>query len=154
MPRVSRSEFEAIRRKVALRKAKRMEKRKAMSGGRLTPGRSEVKKAIVHLLGLLDAKRNGKVCKIHLNHPGEVAYHLVPQQRGDAARFDPDNVVWACRAANSEEVNNRSLYREKHIRLFGRDRIERLEEIARKTVQFGTQYLLELRDRIKKELEK
>lgn len=74
-----------------------------------------------------------------------MGYHIIPQQRGDAARFIPENVVWACAAANYGEVMNRSLYREKHIAIFGRDRVERIEKTAKGTMRYSDADLLEIR---------
>lgn len=97
----------AIRRAAAARKQKRDEKRtllpwgvkptkirKALKRTRISQvsDKGAIKAEIVRLLGLLDMKKNGKLCRFHKDHPGDTACHIVPQQRGDAARFDPENV--------------------------------------------------------------
>lgn len=118
-----------------------------------------IKSQIVRLLGLSDRRKHGPQCRIIPECPvkgyhfGTLAYHIVPAQRGDATRFEPENVVWACRSANYGEVMNRSLYREKHIKVFGRDRVERLEAKAREYRKFSRAELLELREAIKREVE-
>ena len=123
--------------------------------------RGAIKTQIVRLLGLLDAKKNGKNCRLDVfcpawskigPHNGDRAYHLTPQQRGDAARFVPENVVWACNAANCGEYYNRALYREKHLARFGKDLVERLEAIARTTADYSMADLLELRTKLRMEL--
>lgn len=145
-------EFLAKRAEAKARKAKRAEKRKELKIGDSTP-KGVMKSRIVRILGLLDAKINGKACRIHgAPCAGEVAYHLIPQQRGDAARFIRENVVWACRRANFGERMNRSLYRERHIQIFGRELIERLEEKAKEIVQISRAELREIFDRLKEEL--
>ena len=120
--------------------------------------RGPLKKQIVRLLGLLDRKRNGPLCRLMDEcpqtknigyHNGDTSYHLVSQGRGDAARFDPEGVIWTCGPANFGEMMNRSLYREKAITLFGRERIERLEHIAKTTKKYSMADLLTLREDIK-----
>ncbi len=163
MTNVSPREFAAIKRRIsAAKKAQREEKRASLPWGRRPQvdgtikkviDRTALKEAIVHLLGLLDAKLNGSECRIHGGHKGEVAYHLIPQKRGDAARFVPENVVWACHDANFGEKNNRDLYRHKHIQIFGKARVERIEAISRGIRKYSNEELLELRDQIKAQIE-
>ncbi len=144
------------------RKAKR--KAKARDLNKSKPVKSLIKRgplktAIIRLLGLLDRKKYGNECRLSWEcptktpHPGFLAYHLVPAQRGDSTRFVPENVVWACSAANYGEVMNRSLYRQKHVDLFGKDLIEQLEAKAREIKQYKMSELLEMRVELKKELE-
>lgn len=144
MPRVSREEFKALVAKAKTKKAKRKVKAKKL--GHKIEDRGKIKTQICRLLGMIDAFMNGKECRIHGSHSGEVAYHLCPQSRGDAARFLPENVIWACKAANYGEFRNRSLYRDKHIAIFGQERIEAIEEIAGNVRQFSYKELVELRD--------
>lgn len=121
------------------------------------PKRTTLKSQIVRLLGLRDRDLNGNWCRMipecpnKAHHAGSLAYHLVPAQRGDSTRFVPENVVWACSQANYGEVMNRSLYRDKHITLFGHERMERLEALARETRQYTRTELVELRDSLKTE---
>lgn len=119
--------------------------------------RKELKDSIVHMLGLIDRAINGPTCRIHQKegfHSGEVPYHLIPQQRGDAARFIEENVVWACRNANYGEMMNRSLYDQKHIDLFGKERIDRIKAIARTTKKYSTADLILLKHLTQERLEK
>ncbi len=134
MTYLPRSEFDRIRKLAKERKAKRLVKRRQMA--KTKPIKSIIKRGpliakTVRLLGLRDRKVNGPFCRIH-GEPcfGTLAYHLVPQQRGDATRLLHENVVWACLGANWGEKTNRSLYRQKHVDIFGAELIERLEEIA------------------------
>lgn len=121
--------------------------------------RGVLKSQIIRLLGLMDRMKRGNACRIipecpvKVPHPGTLAYHLVPAQRGDATRFIPENVVWACSSANYGEVMNRSLYRQKHVDLFGKDLIEGLELKAREVRQYKMSELLELRAALKAQLE-
>lgn len=140
-PRVSWAEFQALKRKAAERKTKRIAKAKMI--GTWSPPRKDVKDAIVTELGRRDMLINGTTCRIHGHHRGELAYHLTPQSRGDAARFIPENVVWACAAANDGERWHRTLYREKHIAIFGIERVERIEAISRTHVHFSDADLME-----------
>lgn len=166
---VKKSVYDAIKRKVA-RAARREDNRRFIRKVRKVQGlslrvmvsRKELKDEIVHLLGLLDRKKFGPYCRLGPQcpeqakigiHPGEVGYHLVPQSRGDAARFIPENVVWACHRANYGEYKNRSLYREKHILAFGKERVERIESIARTIRHYTTQELVDLRNHIRRDLE-
>lgn len=114
--------------------------------------RGSLKRQIVRLLGLLDAKKNGKLCRFHGNHEGDTSCHIVPQNRGDAARFIPENVYWGCQGANYGEMRHRSLYRDHHIRIFGKDLVERLEAMAREFKKYTHGELLEMRERLKSEL--
>lgn len=174
---MNRADFRAIRAKIALKRSKRISKvadnaeLASISNGdgpRLRPKplkpvrrlikRGALKTAIVRLLGLLDRKKNGNQCRLgaecpeKTQHFGTLAYHIVPAQRGDSARFIPENVVWACRQSNYGEVMNRSLYRDKHIAIFGKDRIERIEAIARTFRKYQMVELLELRDKLRSEV--
>lgn len=111
--------------------------------------RGALKSQIVRLLGLIDRKINGPICRFHKDHQGDTSCHIVPQSRGDAARFEPDNVYWGCRAANYGEFRHRSLYRQYHIDIFGKETVERLEEIAKGFKQYSHKELMVLRDKLK-----
>lgn len=123
--------------------------------------RGEIKKAIVRTLGLISAKKHGPYCrygpycprtkKIGM-HKGDTACHVIPQMRGDAARFIPENVIWGCRDSNYGEKMNRSLYREIHIKILGRYYVESIEAAAGGIRQYPTHELLELLDEKRKEL--
>lgn len=123
--------------------------------------RGALKKDIVRILGLLSMKQHGKFCrygrlcprfrKVGV-HAGDTSCHVVPQMRGDAARFVPENVIWGCRDANDGERLNRSLYRDHHMTLLGKDYVERLEAIARTKKKYSTADLLDLRVQLRKNL--
>ena len=149
----SLAEYLAAKIKAKERKAKRRAKRVELKIGDLAT-KGDMKKKIVRALGLLDRKTNGNACRIH-GSPcvGNTAYHLCPQGRGDAARFLPENVVWACKAANYGEFRNRSLYREKHCAIFGRASIERIESIATGTAHFSSADLRAMFEVVRFELE-
>ncbi|MDE2020323.1 MAG: hypothetical protein KGJ13_08315 [Patescibacteria group bacterium] len=108
---------------------------------RKVSNRQELKRRIVRNLGLLDAAKNGRDCRIkkakHCLGVGSIAYHIIPQMRGDATRFVRENVVWACVACNRGEQMNRSLYRQYHVDIFGKERVENLESIARGEAHFS-----------------
>ncbi len=158
---VSRAEMARTRKLIALRKEKREEKRATLPWGskpkkkptklNQISTRGAIKKQIVHEYGLLDRKLHGPYCRLGVEcprykkigfHAGEVAYHLIPQMRGDAARFVQSNIVWACSDANHGERLNRSLYDEKHIKVFGAARIAEIKEIAKGTADYSTADLL------------
>lgn len=159
---VSRAEMARVRKAIADRKAKREEKRASLPWGskpKKKPTklsqistRGAIKAQIVHELGLLDRKLHGPYCRLATEcpkfkkvgyHAVEVAYHLIPQMRGDAARFLAKNVVWACSDANQGERLNRSLYDDKHIKVFGAARIAEIKEVAREIADFSDADLLE-----------
>ena len=125
-------------------------------------GRGPLKTQICRLLGLLDKKLNGPLCRLGQYcpafakigpHNGTLGYHITPAGRGDAVRLLAENVAWACRDANCGEHYHRSLYRDKHIAVFGLERIERIEAKAREIVKYSMAELLTLREDIKARLE-
>lgn len=156
----------ARQQKAAARKAKRANKRRYIAKTQGKPlraviGRGALKKQIVTLLGWLDRKLNGSTCRLGGHcpqyvrigpHRGEVAYHVCPQSTGDGARFIPENVIWCCAAANFGEKMNRATYRMRHIELFGRERIERIEAAAKAGAKYSTVELLAMRQQIKDKL--
>ena len=71
------------------------------------------------------------VCRICRWRRGTTAYHIVPKQRGHSIRWLLENGVLSCAPCNGGEVWNRSLYRDKHISLFGKDFVERIEAKSR-----------------------
>lgn len=123
--------------------------------------RSRVRAALWEVFSLFvrtrDKRHFGGRCRIgeacHGLGTVEVAYHIVPQQRGDATRYDEDNVVGACRRCNRGEQLNRSKYREVHVRVFGRELVGQLEDKARRVVKLSTAELAELADKYRKKLE-
>ncbi len=125
-------EFLAKRAVAAVKKAKRKAKAAILWVGELT-SRTDLKKKIVRALGLLDRKLRGNSCRIH-GAPcvGTLAYHLIPQASGDAYRFIPENVVWACRRANRGEQINRAIFAEKHRVIFGDAYIQAIHDEAKR----------------------
>jgi len=132
-------DWEAIQKKKAkarLRKKKRKAKRNELSAqGFVYPiSFGMYKKKVLEIcksfIKLRDKYRHGPMCRICGKREGNVAYHLIPQQRGDATKFLKENMVLACRGCNYGEYKNRSLYRDKHILIFGKEHIENLERIA------------------------
>lgn len=150
-----------LRKEATARKAKRAEKAKVLWRGKpknqrvrsFRPigqsRRGAIKADIVRLLGEIDRELNGNECRIHQGHKGDCAYHLVPQCKGDAARFLSENVVWACSGANDWEHSHRAEAREMHVRRFGLERIKRIEETARGIVHYTTTFLTERRDHLR-----
>lgn len=147
--------------KAKARAEKRKTKRRALvKAGSLKSliKRGPLKQEIVKLLGWLARKNGGNECQLKGHcpayvrlgpHPGGVAYHLTCQGTGDGARFIPDNVLWCCSAANFGEKMNRAIYRMRHVELFGKERIERIEEAAKTGAKFSMADLLAMRDQIK-----
>lgn len=125
-------EYLAKRKIADEKKAKRKARAKEL-WTRPTGSLATLKKKIVHQLGLRDRRLNGPLCRIHrAKCEGPfVGYHLVPQARGGLARLEPRGVVWACSRANRGEQMNRSLYREKHVELFGEPLVLELEALAK-----------------------
>ncbi len=168
--RMSRKEYQAIARKTAAKKSRREDNAKFINKMKRATGqtviacldKTSLKKAIVKLLGLLDKKINGPRCRLGAEcpdfkkygpHDGEAACHIISQKRGGAAQLEPLGIYWGCHDANFGEMMNRDLYRQIHIRVFGKERVEWLEAKAREKVHYTVAYLRELRDRIKSLLE-
>lgn len=156
-PRVNRAEFNAIIRKARARKAKRAEKRRQLRAALpIRHTRRELRAKLDGLWSLLVKARDGmksQVCRVCGRSPGEVAYHIVPKQRGDAVRWLPENGVLACAACNMGEMLNRSLYRERHKRLFGAGLVEWLEAKAAEGAKFSLPDLVAMRDDLKARIE-
>ena len=175
MTRVSREEFNRIarlqREKAAARKARREEKRAGLPWGkekvlwvgsppcqpfapkrRRAPSprqllRAKLDSLWAFLVKLRDRLAFGGLCRICGRRAIEVAYHLIP--RGDdATRWEPENGVGACAPCNRGEQLNRSRYRAKHVRLFGKELIERLEEKARTRAMFTMADLEGIREKL------
>jgi hypothetical protein len=125
-------EFLAKKAKAKVRKEKRAARAREL-WTKPTGSLIELKKKIVHQLGLRDKRLNGDSCRIHRKKCSGpyCGYHLVPQARGGMARLDPRGVVYACTAANRGEQMNRSLYREKHVEIFGEALILELEALTK-----------------------
>lgn len=122
---------------------KRRQLRKAF---RAKPTTKSLKAKLTELWGVYvkmrDKTKHGPLCRICGRRPGAVAYHLVPKQRGNAVRWLLENGVLACSPCNYAEHMNRSLYRDKHVALFGKEFIESIEIKARTVVKYSAPDLL------------
>lgn len=123
--------------------------------------RGALKSQIVRLLGLLDAKKNGKACRIAEEcpkfrevgpHEGDCAYHVWPAGSGDFVRLSSLAVVWACSSANYGEFRHRLLYRDKHEKIFGKERMELLRTMSYQIVKYPMSELLAMRENLQAEL--
>lgn len=149
--RVSREQMRAILKRQADRKAKREEKRALLWPARELKRKMRTLRQIVRAvldtlwsqIILARARRKSAVCAICGERPIEVAYHIVPKQRGDSVRWDLENGCGACSRCNRGEQLNRSLYRDKHLVIFGRELIERIEGQARIKADYSTAELQE-----------
>jgi hypothetical protein len=144
------AQAKAEKQKSAARKVSRAAKRKELWAGK--PGfdkrgkpwsLGKIRKRVVRLLGLRDKALNGPLCRLgeycpHFYevgpHEGELAYHLVPQNEGEAARLDPPNVVWACRSANEAERRRRAYFAQVHEKIFGKLFMDERWRIASMTI--------------------
>lgn len=93
-------------------------------------------------------KKNHGVCRICFKRPIECCYHLIPRSRL-VTRFDPNNAVGACHGCNFGEQKHRLVYRDKHIKIFGKDFYEALEDKARPLVKFSAHDLQAMATEIK-----
>lgn len=147
------------KKKTQKRKAKRRAKRKELTKDMpyLVWGRKQLRVKLDNLWSFLirlrDRIKHGPMCRICGNREGSVAYHIVPKQRGDAVRWRLDNGVLACSACNYAEQMNRSLYRDKHVKLFGKSHVEKIEAAARKGQQFTTAELAFMADDFRTQIE-
>lgn len=156
--RVPKEEFARIRKLAADRKAKRAEKRKALPWGaepaepkERKPRRKKTPTEIAWdrndaLWSLAIRRRDtaafGPRCRICGQIKPLVGYHLVPKKRGAAIRWLLENGVQGCSPCNFGERMNPGKYRDKHIALVGRARIEALEARANTRAQFRLDDLL------------
>lgn len=141
------------------RKAKRKAKRKTLYSGKPTlDSRAILRAKLDSLWGffirLRDKMLHGPWCRICTLEYGEVAYHLIPKQRGDAVRWLPENGVLACSSCNYGEMVRRADYRDKHVKLFGKELIEGLEEKARRWAKFSRSDLAAMADDLRRSIER
>lgn len=146
-----------------VRKEKRKEKRKTIFSGKpLNQKRSQLREKIDKLWSMYvrirDCRLFGPFCRICKKAVGQwkegVGYHIIPKQRGTSIRWDLDNGVLACTSCNFGEMMNRSLYRDKHVAIFGKDFIEKMEEKSRTKVKYSASELEEIRKEIELRIEK
>ena len=115
------------------RKKKRLQKRKLLGSG---PTKTQLTKKADQIYSLYIRLRDKKkMCGICNIRPVQVAYHLIPRNHF-IVRWDEENGIGACIGCNYGEKNNRLIYREKHIALFG-DRYNILEEKAKQPARFS-----------------
>lgn len=96
------------------------------------------------IIRLRDKILYGPLCRCCGKNAGTVACHIVPKQRGKAIRWRLDNGYLGCSGCNWGEMINRSLWRDKHVAMFGRDKIEELEEASRKKAKFWISQLVDM----------
>ena len=102
---------------------------------------------------LRDIRLYNNTCVICRRNPIFCAYHIVPKSRGDAIRWDELNIVGACAACNEGERWNRSLYRDKHIAIFGKVHVEAIEERARHIVKLDRDKVIDMTDYYRRKIE-
>jgi len=162
MPRISRAEFLALKKKSEDRRARRLDNAKfqaevAGRSRRLTPTKTAIKKKLWNLVSLYVRLRDkflyGDKCRIGEACGGagriEVAYHIIPSNDGAAIRYDFDAIVGACSPCNYGEKNHRWKYRRIHIKIFGKEFVEALETKADEVAQYSTADLLEMIAKVK-----
>lgn len=123
-----------------IRKEKRKENVKfilKISGRPKLPSIKALADRLWDLLTIYVRRRDGPMCRICGRNPGYALFHLIPQNEGNAVRYDPDNVVWGCSACNCGEVNYRARYARKFEQMFGRDYMDILWAKVEKTQVFG-----------------
>lgn len=77
-----------------------------------------------------DIAKYGPKCRMCGWRDGNTAYHIVPKQLGHHIRWLPQNGLLSCGPCNGGENWNRTLYRVKHVKMFGADFIDGLEAKA------------------------
>jgi 5-methylcytosine-specific restriction endonuclease McrA len=137
----------------AIKKAKKKDNARfiaKVAGKKLKPTRTAVRKQLWDATSLIVRMRDRRIadgrCLICRARPIECAYHIEPQQCGDSVRYDLNNVIGACHGCNWGEKNNRRQYQDKHVALFGADRIAALKAKAALTVHLTTAELIALRN--------
>lgn len=101
-----------------------------------------------------DCLRTGGICAICGIKPIDSAYHIQP--RGDdSTRWDIENGVGSCHGCNYWEMKNRGRrVRDRHISIFGLEKIERLEAKARILANFELLDLERIYADLKRRIEK
>ena len=136
---ISKSDFMAIKRKVKTRKSKRIDNAKFIAKISKRPRKPSIKslrKKLWDTLTRYVRRRDGPLCRICKLEPGYALFHLVPQNEGNAVRYDPLNVVWGCRSCNCAEVNHRARYARKFEEMFGKEYMDALWTKSRIIPQF------------------
>ena len=142
------ADFRAYQKDARARRRKRGIKADELGFARRSDVREKLWGVFATFIKLRDRRAYGNRCRIGQACRGqgliECAYHIVPQRRGDAIRYDEEAVVGACSACNCGERWHRSAYRDVHIRVFGLELVERLEAKARLTVKLSTAELVDM----------
>lgn len=143
--RLSREERIAYRLKAELRKRKREEKAKTLWSGkkRIQKDKPRSHKWLLRELNRVfslyirtrDASVDNGRCLICHVRPIGLMYHLVPSNEGAACRYIEDNVVGACYICNGLEKNYRRRYWLIHVKLFGEEKMMKLDEISQTVLQ-------------------
>lgn len=164
MPLTARSFLEAQRMKAEAkdRKAARTKKRKTLYSGKpqavsRTALRLKLDNLWAFYVRLRDRLQWGGKCRVGMAQDcrgaGSVAYHLVPRGRSDATRWHPKNGVLACPPCNMGEQMNRQLYTRHHEKLFGRDEMDWLNELADAGAKFSRQDLMDKATELRRMIE-
>jgi hypothetical protein len=166
------SDFMAKQRAAADRKARRTEKGMALGLRKPRPQKTfpisrlstkgAIKEKIVRILGLLDRKYNGPLCRYGLHcpaykrlgvHNGDSACHLEPAKRGDAVRLNRKAVVWACHSVNFWEKEHRGTTVDRvHNEAFGIERMTEVRALERMEAHFSESDLRSMLQDLRKEL--
>lgn len=147
MPRVTKAEFLALKKKSEDRKAKRKAKARQLWGVAKAMTKTAIKKKLWTLVSLYVRMRDNYLygkCRICGIRPIQCAYHLIPSNDGAATRYDPEAIVGGCDPCNYGERMHRFKYRLKHIEIFGAELIARLEAKATQIVKYSAADLLAL----------
>lgn len=162
---VTLSEFKAIKKLAAERKAKRQAKaltlwpieRKPRKLRAIKTPRQRLRARLDALWSILIRRRDVRlysgICVICHNRPIQVAYHIV-SRKDDATRWDMDNGCGSCAPCNYFEFLNRGhKVRDKHIAIFGIERVEWLEARARVIANFSLQELEDIEVDLKRRIQ-
>lgn len=162
--RVSREEFDRIKKLAAERKAKREEKRKTLPHGKWPKAESAKEKkprkrkkrglreiqwdkndSLASAAALRrDLIKYGPRCRICGKQRKLEWYHLVRKARSCAIRWLLENIVAGCSPCNGGEFFHPSLYRDKHIALVGKPMVEAIEARAREGAKYSYADLVEI----------
>lgn len=144
------------------RKAKRTAKRRLLFSGKpraLTT--SELKQKLWSVVSFFIRTRDKVLfglCRIGEacggQGPIEVAYHVMPSNDGAMLRYDPRNLVGACRRCNEGERHHRIRYLGVHERVLGKEFVERLRELSGQVKKYSKADYVALRERFALALER
>lgn len=134
------SQFEALLKKQKEKKEKRKDNAKFIrkaSGKPRFPSIKTLAKKLWDITTLIVRRRDGPICKACKKNQGYAINHIVPQNEGNALRYELDNLFWGCRECNYSENNYRGRWqRIKFPEIFGKEFVEDLWAKAGQIVQF------------------